>query len=77
MLAPVLFYIHSVQIGYGYLAILGWLFLGSILIGIANPVGIRIRNRYYRVSWVTIHVMLAVLTVVLGLFHAYIAFYYK
>ena len=77
VLAPVLFYIHSTQIGYGYLAVLSWLFLGSIVIGMANPVGMRIRNRPYRVSWLLVHVMLASLIVVLALFHAYIALYYK
>ena len=35
--APALFYIHSVQIGYGYLAVLGWIFLTGVLIGLANP----------------------------------------
>ena len=74
---PALFYFHSVQIGYGYLAALSWIFLGNMVVGAANPVGIRIRSRSYEVSWGVIHVALAVLTVVLGLFHGYIALYYK
>ena len=77
VLAPVIFYVHSMQIGYGYLAVLSWIFLGSVVIGMANPVGIRIRNRLYRVSWLATHVMLASLIAVLALFHAYIALYYK
>lgn len=76
-LAPLLFYVHSIQIGYGYLAVLSWIFLCNMLVGVASPVGINIRSRSYAASWVTIHVMLAILTVVLGLFHGYIALYYK
>ena len=48
---PALFYFQSVQIGYGYLAALSWIFLGNMVVGAANPVGIRIRSRSYEVSW--------------------------
>lgn len=76
-LAPLLFYVHSVEIGYGYLAVLSWLFLANMLIGAASPLGVRINNRYYTASWGTLHVLLAAATVILALFHAYIAVYYK
>ncbi|MDE2941912.1 MAG: hypothetical protein OXP10_06185 [Chloroflexota bacterium] len=76
-LVPLLFYVHSVEVGYGYLAALSWVFLGNMLVGAASPLGIRINNRYYTVSWGVVHVSLAAVTVVLGLFHAYIAVYYK
>ncbi len=76
-LVPLLFYVHSVEVGYGYLAALSWVFLGNMLVGAASPLGIRINNRYYTVSWGVAHVSLAAVTVVLGLFHAYIAVYYK
>ncbi len=75
--APVLFYVHSVQTGYGYLAVLSWIFLTNVIVGVASPVGIRIRSKTYTASWVVVHVILAVLALVLGLFHAYIAVYYK
>ena len=76
-LVPLIFYVHSVEIGYGYLAALSWVFLGNMLVGAASPVGIRVDNRYYTISWGVLHVSLAALTAVLGLFHAYIAVYYK
>ena len=74
---PALFYIHSVETGYGYLAALSWIFLGNMVIGAASPVGIKIRSRYYMASWGVVHMVLAVLTAVLGVFHGYIALYYK
>ena len=76
-LVPLLFYVHSVGIGYGYLAALSWVFLVNMLVGAASPLGVRINNRYYTASWGAVHVTLAAATVVLGLFHAYIAMYYK
>lgn len=76
-LAPVLFYTHTVQLGYGYLAVLSWIFLGNLLIGMMNPIGIRIRSRSYIACWGAVHVTLAVLTAALGGYHAYIAVYYK
>ncbi len=75
--APVLFYSHSVQIGYGYLAVLSWILLANTLVGAANPRGTTIRRRAYTASWLAAHVLLAVLLVILGLFHAYIAVYYS
>ena len=76
-LVPLLFYVHSVEIGYGYMAALSWVFLVNMLVGAASPLGVRINNRCYTASWGVLHVLLAALTVVLGLFHAYIAAYYK
>lgn len=75
--APLLFYFHSAQIGYGYLAALGWIFLGAIAVGTASPVGMRVRGRVFRACWMAVHAMLAMLMLILGLYHAYIAFYYK
>ncbi len=75
--APLFFYIHSVETGFGYLAVLSWIFLGNLLVGVVSPLGIRINNRYYTASWGTLHVTLAAVTTILVLFHAYIAVYYK
>ena len=75
--APALFYIHSMQIGYGYLAVLGWIFLTGVLIGLASPLGLNVRRRYYTAGWMALHVAVAVVTLILGAYHGYIAFYYK
>ena len=75
--APILFYLHSAQTGYGYLAVLSWIFFANIIVGVASPLGIKIRSKTYTASWVILHVLLAALTVILAVFHAYIAFYYK
>lgn len=75
--APILFYLHSAQTGYGYLAILSWIFFANVIVGVASPLGVKIRSKTYTASWVILHVLLASLTVILAVFHAYIAVYYK
>lgn len=75
--APILFYFHSAQAGYGYLAILSWIFFANVIVGVASPIGVNIRSKTYTASWVILHVLLAALTVILAVFHAYIAVYYK
>ena len=71
-----LFYVHGVEVGYGYMAAPSWVFLRSMLVGAASPLGIKLNNLYYTVSWRVAHVSLAALAVVKGLFHAYIAVCY-
>ena len=75
--APVLFYDHSMQIGYGYLAALSWIYLTNVVVGAANPTGLRIPYRYYTAVRIVLHVALAALTVIIALYHAYVALYYK
>ena len=75
--APCLLYLHSVQIGYGYLAVLGGVFLSAVAVGLASPAAFRFRSRSYLAAWLVLHVMLAALVTLLGLYHGYIALYYK
>ena len=74
---PVLFYVHSMDIGFAYQVVLTFVFLGNSLLGYLNPQAIRVRVRWYVYSWVFIHVSLAILTLVLMLFHIYVVYYYS
>lgn len=76
-LAPALLYLHTVQLGYGYLLVLSAVFLTAVAVGTASPVALGIRSRGYLAGWLTAHVMLAALVTLLGLYHGYIALYYK
>lgn len=75
--APALLYLHSVEVGYGYAGLLTWAFLGSVLVGLASPFGLRMRNPLYHDIWVAAHVLLASFLAVLILLHAYLALYYE
>ena len=76
-LAPALLYLHSVEVGYGYAGLLTWVFLGSVLVGLAGPFGLRMRNAIYHDVWVAAHLLLASFLGVLILLHAYLALYYE
>ena len=75
--APCLFYLHSVQIGYGYLAVLSGVFLAAVVVGAASPRALGIKSRRYFAGWLVVHVALAALVALLALYHGYIALYYK
>ena len=76
-LAPALLYLHTVQLGYGYLLVLSAVFLTAVAVGTASPVALGIRSRVYLAGWLIAHVMLAALVTLLALYHGYIALYYK
>lgn len=75
--APCLFYCHSMQVGYGYQAVLSGVLLATVVVGAAHPQALGIRARLYVAIWSTGHVALAAALVVLVLYHGYIALYYK
>lgn len=75
--APVLFYIHSMDVGFAYQVVLTFVFLGNILVGYLSPQVIKLRRKWYILSWTILHVGLAILTLVLMLFHIYVVYYYS
>lgn len=75
--APCLFYLHSMQVGYGYQTVLSGVLLAAVVVGTLAPQALGIRARLYVAVWSTTHVALAAALVALVLYHGYIAFYYK
>lgn len=75
--ASCLFYCHSMQVGYGYQAVLSGVLLATVVVGTVHPQALGIRARLYAAIWATGHVALAAALVVLVLYHGYIALYYK
>lgn len=74
---PVLFYIHSMDVGFAYQVVLTFVFLGNSLVGYLSPQAIKLRKMWYILSWTILHVGLASLTLVLMLFHIYVVYYYS
>ena len=77
ILGPIIFYIHSIDIGFAYQTVLVVVFLANIMVGYLNPQSIAIRNKLYTMSWTILHVGLAMLTLSLMIFHIYIVYYYS
>ena len=74
---PVILYIHSIDIGFAYQTVLTFIFLGNILVGYLSPQSIAIRNKIYALSWTILHISLAILTLILMIFHMFIVYYYS
>lgn len=74
---PILFYIHSMDVGFAYQVVLTFVFLGNSLVGYLNPQAIKLREKWYILSWTILHISLAILTLILMLFHIYVVYYYS
>lgn len=74
---PVVFYLHSIDIGFAYQVILTFAFLGNCIIGYLSPHTIPIKNKLYYLGWTILHISLAIMTFVLILFHIFVVYYYS
>ena len=77
ILASLLFYLHSTQLGYAYLFFLSLVYFANVVLGFCNPETMGIKKRWFYTSWILTHVSLSVLLVILIGFHVCIAFIYE
>jgi len=75
--APLFLYIHTMNLGYGYQLILSIIYLANFSVGIFSCEILGIKHKFIRPIWLTAHIALAVLTLVLALFHLYIIYWYS
>jgi ferredoxin-NADP reductase len=78
LLAPLVYFVHTSHVGYGFLSFLSSVFFANIALGAANPGWLSQPDmkRRYGYSWVIAHILLSVLTLSLMLLHVYISFSY-
>lgn len=76
-ISPVLFYIHSIGLGYGYLALLSYIFFANTLIGYINLDVLKNNSELLFKSWMILHVALSLTINILLFFHIGMVFYYK
>lgn len=76
-LSPLFFYIHSMDLGYGYLALLAYVFLINTLIGYFNLDVIKSTNETLFKGWMIVHVAFSIIVTTLMVFHVGVVFYYK
>ena len=76
-LSPLFFYIHSIAAGYGYLALLTYLFFANALLGYLNLDVIKNNSDWLFKGWMIFHVLFSVIITVLMVFHIGVVFYYK
>ncbi|UZO81067.1 hypothetical protein NBT05_00995 [Aquimarina sp. ERC-38] len=76
-ISPVLFYFHALQIGYGYLGLLSYVFFTNMVLGLVNLDVIKSQKNWVFQSWMITHVSLSVVVTFLLFFHIGVVFYYK
>ncbi len=76
-LSPLLFYLHSMGLGYGYLALLAYLFLTNTLLGYINLDLIKNEKEWLFKGWMIAHVAFSAVITILVFFHVGTVFYYK
>jgi hypothetical protein len=76
-LSPLFFYIHSMDLGYGYLLLLSYVFLTNALLGYINLDVVKNNSELLFKGWMIVHVALSLIVTFLLFFHISMVFYYK
>lgn len=75
--SPILFYIHSINLGYGYLLLLSYIFFTNTLLGYLNLDVIKNKSMLLFKGWMISHVAFSIIVTIMMLLHITIVFYYK
>ncbi|WP_010523428.1 hypothetical protein [Aquimarina agarivorans] len=75
--SPILFYVHVMEFGYGYLALLSYLFFTNMLLGVVNLDIIKSKKNWVFQSWMITHVAFSIIITFVSLFHIGVVFYYE
>lgn len=74
---PLLFYIHSMELGFAYLFILSITFFGNFLMGMFNFDMIKSKSMLVFQGWMIVHVSLSVFITTLTFYHIWVVFFYE
>lgn len=77
VLSPLIYYVHSTSIGYGYLAFLSIAYLSNTALGLLNSRQKSAGNRALSDLWLVGHIVLSLILFALIPYHIYIAFAYN
>ncbi|WP_298533679.1 hypothetical protein [uncultured Algibacter sp.] len=76
-MSPLLFYIHSMTLGYGYLLLLSYIFFANTLLGYFNLDVLKNSSDALFKGWMIAHVALSIVVTIIMVFHMTMVFYYK
>jgi hypothetical protein len=74
--APVFLFLHSVRLGFGYLAVLTVAYLATNALGMLSPQAI-VPLRKYQTPWMVSHIALSILVAALAAYHSWTALYFE
>jgi hypothetical protein len=74
--SPVLLFLHSTRLGFGYLLVLSTVYVANNVVGLVSPSAFP-RLKVLLPFWVVAHIALSVLLAALVVYHAWTALYYE
>ncbi len=77
VMAPILFYTHSVSLGYGFQMVLSIALLITCFSGLLSPSATRINNKTYALFWLIVHVAGACTALLAMFYHVFISYTYS
>ncbi len=77
VLAPLLFFFHSLELGHAYQMILSLTFFTVFLTGLFNPETTNIRGSSFRLAWTVMHVGMATLLPFVITYHVFITYWFE
>jgi hypothetical protein len=76
IMLPVLFYVHSIKLGYAYESVLVSCLFITTISGLLSPQSINLKTKYYVFYWLIVHVVCATSTLLLSVYHLYVTYFY-
>ncbi|PWJ42868.1 hypothetical protein [Sediminitomix flava] len=74
---PLLFYVHSMHLGFAYLFVLSLTFFGNFILGMFNLDVLKSRSQVLFQGWMILHVACSFFITFLTVYHIWIVFYYE
>jgi methionine sulfoxide reductase heme-binding subunit len=75
--SPLVFYIHSMEAGFGYLMMLTFTFFANMLLGFFHVTVVKVKANWYLQGWMIFHVAFSLFVSMLAIYHIWIVFYYQ
>ena len=75
--SPLVFYVHSMELGFGFLLILSITFFANVLLGFFHVTIIKVKANWYLQAWMIFHVAFSLFISMLAIYHIWIVFYYQ
>ncbi len=75
--APLVLYLHASRFAYGYLLVLGLIYLSMVVVGLLHRPVLALRVRRLFTWWFVLHVATSMVLLVLGGYHVVIALAYE
>ncbi len=77
VISPLFFYAHAMEFGYGYLALLSYIFFINMILGTINLDILKSQKNWIFQSWMITHVALSIVITFIVVFHIGVVFYYE